>query len=1077
VPPEVEAAPERRGEPSSPFIEPHATPEEVAALPASLRLRYAAWLRVRGHADAAARVLDVIEQLSGETATLLDERAALALFRGDAAAVRAFFARRLANRPSPSAHVALARALMELGDINEANAIVSELTAEHGEMATVQALAADLAMFQGDLGTAHDYASAQLAEDNTRIAPRLALARIALFSGDLGDARAALDRALSDPDTLTAAQVASAAGLAELLAQPARAQSLRMRFARLETERTAALAMEIDEALGREKVPQPNGRDVDAPQSVSQPQRLHSSVARAPSEPESEPESDTHHPTPITEEEPIADERVLSTLHDVFGHESLRPGQAAVINRVLAGRDTLAILPTGAGKSLTFQLASLLLPGTTLVLSPLIALMKDQVEAMPPALRQRTVLINSTLSPAEQQLATETIASGAAKLVYAAPERLRQHGFLRALRQGNVSLVVVDEAHCISLWGHDFRPDYLTIPAALPELGDPSLLAVTATATPRMETGIAAGFDRELDRVRTSVFRPNLRYEVHRLSGREEKVKKVLEIAREDKGAGIVYVSSRKDAEAIAALLRDRGVSAVPYHAGLDPDTRAGNQERFMRGQARVVVATVAFGMGVDKRDVRFIVHLNPPRSLEAYAQESGRAGRDGLPARCVLLIAPADQASLNRLARRDEQDIDTLRRLYMAVKQTARGRWAIVDPNALLPPPAYDDDPDDEPDPRIGLGLLDQARLLRRHPDAPVTYSLHRQDATGNAPATDTVTDADPPFAALAAWSGLNERGSATFRTAEACDHLDLSPLDLGRLLASQPDISFSEGPRLVCLELLPAGTDAGTRLNDILARARREAKARIQQVITYATGTRCRHAVLASHLGESLEPCGDSCDICLGEVAPDLRGKSAASDTATTCTRLTPADALAVLNAVRTLPFGMGKTGLARLLLGSVESRVRPDRSASFGALSAFKKGMVEGLIDRLVDDGFLFRDLDHEYKLIRLTERGAAATLDDLGAYAEEQSASDAADLSSDDQVVFMRLRDWRLDRASRDGVAPFVIAHNTSLVEIAQRRPKTLEDLASIKGFGANRTEKYGPEIMTVLRTATDGQAST
>jgi ATP-dependent DNA helicase RecQ len=488
--------------------------------------------------------------------------------------------------------------------------------------------------------------------------------------------------------------------------------------------------------------------------------------------------------------------------------------------------------------------------------------------------------------------------------------------------------------------------------------------------------------------------------------------------------------------------------------------------------------------MGVDKRDVRFIVHLNPPRSLEAYAQESGRAGRDGLPARCVLLIAPADQASLNRLARRDEQDIDTLRRLYMAVKQTARGRWAIVDPNALLPPPAYDDDPDDEPDPRIGLGLLDQARLLRRHPDAPVTYTLQRLEPVAHVPASGTDTEADPRFAELAAWSGLNERGSASFRTAEACDHLDLSPLDLGRLLASQPDIAINEGPRLVCLEILPAGTDAGARLNDILARARREAKARIQQVITYATGTRCRHAVLASHLGETLAPCGDSCDICLGDVAPDLRAKSAASDAATTRTRLTPADALAVLEAVRTLPFGMGKTGLARLLLGSVESRVRPDRSQSFGVLSAFKKGKVEALIDRLVEDGFLFRDLEHEYKLIHLTERGASATLDDLTAYDEEiarprstsmaSTAHSDIDPSPEDEALLVRLQDWRRDRASRDAVPPYVVAHNATLAEIALSRPQSLEALTQIKGFGPTRTEKYGLEILAVLGSDTDPQ---
>ena len=244
--------------------------------------------------------------------------------------------------------------------------------------------------------------------------------------------------------------------------------------------RAAALAAEIDAALGRTAVAPSNGRLVNQEAengAASSPHHEHGSKL--------ESASMLQDLTSLSEEEPIADTNVLEKLRAVFGHSGFLPGQTAVINRVLAGADTLGILPTGAGKSLTFQLPSLLLPGTTLVLSPLIALMKDQVESLPPALRARTVLVNSTLTPAEQQRAMQEITAGAYKLVYAAPERLRQHGFLRALRQAGVSLVVVDEAHCISLWGHDFRPDYLSIPAALPELGDPPLLAMTATASPR----------------------------------------------------------------------------------------------------------------------------------------------------------------------------------------------------------------------------------------------------------------------------------------------------------------------------------------------------------------------------------------------------------------------------------------------------------------------------------------------------------------------------------------------------------------------------------------------------------------
>ncbi|HYO30172.1 MAG TPA: RecQ family ATP-dependent DNA helicase, partial [Thermomicrobiales bacterium] len=320
----------------------------------------------------------------------------------------------------------------------------------------------------------------------------------------------------------------------------------------------------------------------------------------------------------VVADEPLADPRVIPALRGLWGFDALRPGQSAVINRAMAGRDTLAVMPTGAGKSLTFQLPAMLLDGPTLVISPLIALMKDQVEAMPPAVRERTAVLNSSLAPDEQRRLLDGIAAGDYAMVYAAPERLRQHAFVRALRAGGVARVVVDEAHCISLWGHDFRPDYLSIPAVLPSLGEPPVLAITATATREMERGIADRFGRDLELVRSSMFRPNLRYEVETVADRPAKIDRIVALCREEPGSGIVYVSSRRDAETIADLLRRARVQAVAYHAGMDPGTRSRNQDAFMSGRTRIVVATVAFGMGVDKADVRLIVHAAPPGSLEA---------------------------------------------------------------------------------------------------------------------------------------------------------------------------------------------------------------------------------------------------------------------------------------------------------------------------------------------------------------------------------------------------------------------------------------------------------------------------
>jgi ATP-dependent DNA helicase RecQ len=1104
--------------------EPDLTATEAALLPAKLLWSVVAWNRGAGRFAEAAALIDELESRSGPTLQAMEERARLLLAQGLAGEAIALQEERVELSPVVTARTALARMNLEVGNLPAAAELSAELSREHPESATSGALAADVARASGDLATARAYYEGVLEDKPQNVTALVALARIALLAGKPREAAAVLEEIVAlTTEVATPGQLFAAAAIAELCDQPVRSSQLRSRAVRQEAARAVRLAQAIDLELGRQPTPRrpPAPRpaplpEIDAATADDLISRLRTTrterlplddtpagepapaiaaalevAATAPTEPFDErrmPDLADHAPTAAAPEVPV-EPRVLEALQRDFGHVALRPGQAAVIANVLAGRDTLAIMPTGAGKSLTFQLPAMLRDGTTLVLSPLIALMKDQVESLPPAVRERTALLNSTLSAEEQRRVLERLADGDLKLVYAAPERLRQHAFLRALRAAGVALVVVDEAHCISLWGHDFRPDYLSIPAALPELGAPPVLAITATATPRMAAGIAAGFGRELDLVRTSVFRPNLFYEVHHVPDREAKLAKVVEICREERGAGIVYVSSRKDAEAIAGILRDRGIGAIPYHAGLDPETRAANQERFMGGRTRVVVATVAFGMGVDKRDVRFIVHLMPPRSLEAYAQESGRAGRDGLPARCVLLTAPTDRTTMARQARRDELDLDTLRRVYAAVKRQAAGRWATVDPETLLPPPTFDDDPDELPDPRVALGLLEQGGLVRRHPDAPISYTLRwavdPAPASASLPAPEVDADATAVWERFARWAQLDTgRSWVTIRTAEACDATGLSPVELSRLIGSRTDLTAREGPRQVCLELLPAGDDAALRLSEVLARTRQEAQKRIAQVLAYAGGGRCRHVILAGHLGESLVDCGSACDICIGTAAPvGGRGQASAPAEGATAARrshLTGEDALAALTAVRTLPFPMGKAGLTKLLLGSVESRVRADRSPAFGALTGVRKSKVEGLLDRLVEDEFLERDLNHEFRVIRLTARGAAATLDDLGAYDERPPQrrttqptggatgdAETTELSAADAALLERLSTWRRERASREALPPYIIAHNATLREIAWRRPATLDALAGVNGFGRSKIEKYGDEILALV----------
>ncbi len=1046
---------------------------EASWLPAKLQWALLGWYRSSGRLEHATRVLDLIEERKGATARSLEERARIAFTAGQPEDALALLRERAERAPSATATIAIARMHLAAGQRPQAKALSVELLRSHPGLMTVAALGAEIARLEGDPETARGHYEGVLDAHPGHVTTILSLARIALDTGNLPEATRLVEQALDGADDqIGSSQLGTAADIVEGCNLSGMAAQLRLRASTIDAERAAALADAIDGALGNAAVAEEGDH--------RPPERLapRETAGRAPSSALPLPD-DLH---PVTAELPDTDlpldDQTQTALRSLFGHPELRPGQAAVIANVRAGKDTLAIMPTGAGKSLTFQLPAMLATRTTLVISPLIALMKDQVESLPALVRQQTTLVNSTLSPDEQRRVLDDISGGHYRLVYAAPERLRQHAFLRALRSAGVSLVVVDEAHCISMWGHDFRPDYLSIPVALPELGDPPVLAITATATPRMVGGIGAGLGRNLELVRTSVFRPNLFLAAERVQNREAKVQRVVDLCRAAKGTGIVYVSSRKDAEQIAAVLRDRGVGAIPYHAGLDPGVRARNQERFMAGQVRVVVATVAFGMGVDKKDVRFIVHMSPPKSLEAYAQESGRAGRDGEPATCTLLVGPTDQSSLLRLAQRDEIAIEAIRQVYAGVKRGARGVWAILDPSTLLPPQT---DPErDPPDPRVALGLLQQANLLRRHADTPTTYAIHlNMSDPGLSGAED-----DGAWQRFMHWAGIdNGQRSVIVQTADACAALELTPADLGRLLASRDDLVVREGQRLVCLEILPAGPDAANRLTDIMARARDEARMRIAQVIRYADGTECHHAMLAHHLGEELAPCRTACDVC--RRTGDGRHPGAANATTPVRTTsdapsrgpLTARDALAAIEAVRTLPFSMGKTGLIKLLAGSIESRVRADRSAAFGALSGLTRGKIDALLDRLIEDGFLHRDLDHEYKLITVTAKGARATLEDLANYgvaarrplSKGASAAEMADeqLSPDDLDLLQRLVDWRRDRASRDAVPPYVVAHNSMLQAMVLARPATQAALAEIHGFGPNRAAKYGDEVLAVI----------
>ena len=660
--------------------------------------------------------------------------------------------------------------------------------------------------------------------------------------------------------------------------------------------------------------------------------------------------------------------RYRELLQDRFGYPDFRPGQAEVLE-ALATHDVLGVMPTGGGKSLCYVLPALEV-GRTLVISPLIALMQDQVEALE-AVGVPATFINSTLNRAEQNRRYADFEAGRIALLFIAPERLANRRFLDGLARGGVRLLVIDEAHCISEWGHDFRPDYLALGGAREQLGRPRTLALTATADPTVRRDILArlGIAPEAREVLTSFDRPNLRFQVAPIASARERLSWLVAYARERSGqSGIVYARTRRSVEETAETLNAAGVPAQGYHAGMGGAARSTIQRRFTTGRAPLIVATNAFGLGIDKPDVRYVVHLQMPGRLEAYYQEAGRAGRDGEPAECTLLYSRRDHSLQRRFIDQAHPDDEVVRRSWtqlVAIQQ--------LDPQRTLSPSEFEDAAG-----RDGWALT--VKALRS--------------------------------------SGLLAEGE-----------LRLSSLDPGA----------------------PIDTRA-------IAERRRYAESRLAQMAEYAETSGCRRELILRYFGEPPSPTGANgarsaagcggCDNCSGAVraeAPEY-----------------PHD---LFNSILDLRDGIARESNRAPYMVFEErtarevATYRPSGDAALLEIWGMGQRRVQWFGDRML-------------ALVREWERANpdAASPPARPAPASRQRSAPVGpgpEVPFDDPL-FQRLREWRRERATRDGVPAYTLFTDRSARELTVHRPADRAALADVWGFGDARIAAIGDELLDLLR---------
>jgi len=699
-------------------------------------------------------------------------------------------------------------------------------------------------------------------------------------------------------------------------------------------------------------------------------------------------------------------EQARDALRRHFGFPEFRPGQERAVAAVAAGRDTLVVLPTGGGKSLCYQVPALLLPGLTLVVSPLISLMKDQVDALE-ARGLPAAFINSTLTSGEVADRLARAERGTLKILYVAPERFDFGSAAERLKGIGVSLLAVDEAHCISEWGHDFRPSYLRVGQVRERLGAPPTIALTATATPEVRRDIVRQLGlAQPEVVITGFDRRNLRYHVVRTRTDRDKDESLVRALREHEGQTVVYASTRRAVERVTLMLRRARIGAIAYHAGLDDDHRHDVQEAFMREEARAIVATNAFGMGIDKSNVRLVVHYAMPGTLEAYYQEAGRAGRDGLASDCVLLHAFQDRFTHEYFIKSAYPDRALVERVYGVLQRTAdRAGIAPLTPAAIA---VRSDGGVKEREAESALRLLTHAKAIAAEPVSMSSLWVRLLATPARIRAELGESDAAARGLLRELWRGAGKR---------LYDGIPVSPDML------PPGFGGMSGVRTLLDELQDRqfvvwhGTGGGIRLMDhtapltrfriewdIIERRRRAELSKLDAMQMYAYTKRCRRAFVLRYFGDPAARSGcDGCDICLGTHSADTDA----------------ADVPAVRRSRRAAPKPAARA--------APTVRHTPATPAARPA--------------------------------VRHADRAPARS-----------DAADLPDLGPGEIALIGALRQLRTELARQEHVPSYCILADRTLVEMAIRRPDSFDSLATVHGVGPAKLDRYGERFLAVIRLA-------